>query len=566
MNVTTYRERGWTAAARLYRRGRLAAKVTSPAAEIADKSGDKSGEKKAGDKKTPPSAIHTVARDVLLPYQVRWIADDAAVKVAEKSRRVGITWAEAADAALSAAATAGMDTWYLGYNRDMAREFVETAAAWARQFNKAAHAIEEVVLDDERRDLLAYRIRFASGHKIVALSSRPSNLRGKQGRAVIDEAAFHDNLPELMKAALAFTMWGGLVRVISTHNGAENPFNELVNDIRAGRRPYSLHRVTLDDALAEGLYHRICQKAGRRFSAAAEREWRERIFAEYGDAASEELLCVPRASAGAFLSSMLIESRMRAGVPVLRWEVAAEFSERPEDYRVGAAREWCERNLDPALKGLDNLMSCFGEDFGRNGDLSVFWPLQIAPNLVRRTPFVVELRRVPFRQQEQILFYIADRLPRLIGGALDARGNGQYLAETARQRYGARVEQVMLSAQWYRDNMPRYKAAFEDGMVELPRDAEILADHRALEIEHGYAHISERRDQKGRHGDAAIAGALAYYASSIRAQEISYTPAPRRAAAMKSWGGERDPFGPPQEAEAAPLVARGGRGRAWAWL
>lgn len=231
----------------------------------------------AGEQKIAPSMIHTVARDVLLPYQVRWIADDAAVKVAEKSRRVGITWAEAADAALSAAAAAGMDTWYLGYNRDMAREFVETAAAWARQFNKAAAAIEEIVLEDERRDLLAYRIRFASGHKIVALSSRPSNLRGKQGRAVIDEAAFHDNLPELLKAALAFTMWGGLVRVISTHNGAANPFNELVNDIRAGRRPFALHRVTLDDALAEGLYYRICEKARRRFSAAAEREWRANI-------------------------------------------------------------------------------------------------------------------------------------------------------------------------------------------------------------------------------------------------------------------------------------------------
>ena len=33
---------------------------------------------------------------------------------------------------------------------------------------------------DERSDILAYRIRFASGHKIVALSSRPSNLRGKE--------------------------------------------------------------------------------------------------------------------------------------------------------------------------------------------------------------------------------------------------------------------------------------------------------------------------------------------------------------------------------------------------
>jgi phage FluMu gp28-like protein len=142
----------------------------------------------------------------------------------------------------------------------MALEFVETAAAWARQFDKAARAIEEIAVDDERRDILAYRIRFSSGHKIVALSSRPSNLRGKQGRAVIDEAAYHDDLPALLKAALAFTMWGGAVRIISTHNGAGNPFNELVNDVRAGRKPFSLHRITIDDAITDGLYNRICQK------------------------------------------------------------------------------------------------------------------------------------------------------------------------------------------------------------------------------------------------------------------------------------------------------------------
>lgn len=497
------------------------------------------------------------ARDVLLPYQVRWLADQSPVKVAEKSRRVGITWTEAADAALTAAAAAGMDTWYLGYNRDMAREFVETAAAWARQFNKAARAIEEIAIDDERRDLLAYRIRFASGHKIVALSSRPSNLRGKQGRAVIDEAAFHDNLPELLKAALAFTLWGGRVRVISTHNGADNPFNELVNDIRAGRRPFALHRITLDDALEDGLYHRMCQKLGRRWGIEDEREWRARIFDEYGEAADEELMCVPRSSGGAFLSAILIESRMRAGAPVLRWEVPAEFAERPEQVRAAAAREWCERNLDPVLAALDpGLMSCFGEDFGRLGDLTVIWPLQIGADLVRRTPFVIELGRVPFRQQEQILFHMADRMPRLVGGALDARGNGQYLAETARQRYGARIAQVMLSTNWYREHMPRYKAAFEDGMLELPRDAEILADHRALVIDDGFAHVAERRDRNGRHGDSAIAGALAYYASTLAPpQEIAYTPA----------GGERrDPFGA-RDADDASVYRRGARARAWAW-
>src|ERR1700729_3865873 len=226
---------------------------------------------------------------ILLPYQRRWLADQSQVKVSEKSRRIGITWTEAADRALGAATSgrAGIDGWYIGYNKDMALEFIEAAARWARRFNRAAETIEEIVLDDERSSILAYRIRFSSGHKIVALSSRPSNLRGKQGRAVIDEAAFHDDLKGLLKAALAFTMWGGCVRVMSTHNGANSAFNELVNEIRAGRKPYSLHRVTFDDAVADGLYFRICSKLGRKWSSAAESEWRAQIFAEYGEDAEE---------------------------------------------------------------------------------------------------------------------------------------------------------------------------------------------------------------------------------------------------------------------------------------
>lgn len=468
--------------------------------------------------------------DVLLPYQIRWLADESPIKVAEKSRRIGLTWTEAAASTLAAAASKGMDTWYLGYNRDMALEFVETAAAWSRQFNKAAKEIEEIAIDDERRDLLAYRIRFSSGHKIVALSSRPSNLRGKQGRAVIDEAAFHDDLKGLLKAALAFTMWGGCVRVMSTHNGANNAFNELVSEIRAGRKPYSLHRMTFDDALGDGLYHRICSKLGRKWSSAGEAQWRAQIFDEYGEDADEELLCVPRASGGAYLSSVLVEGRMCDGVPVIRWELPEHFASRPESERTRAAKEFCEEQIGPHLGALDDAtMSFFGEDFGRSGDLTVIWPLLIKGNTMRRTPFVVELRNVPFRQQEEVLFYVADRLPRFVAGAMDARGNGQYLAETAMQRYGARIRQVMLSVEWYRDHMPRYKAAFEDGMIELPRDAEILADHRALVMEHGVARLPDQRSTaaggKRRHGDAAIAGALAYFASQVEAREFNYQAA-----------------------------------------
>ena len=91
--------------------------------------------------------------------------------------------------------------------------------------------------------------------------------------AVIDEAAFVDNLDEVLKAALAFNTWGGRVRVISTHNGEGNPFNTLCRDIREKRQPGSLHTVTLATALDQGLYRRIAAITGQPDTAEAEAAW-----------------------------------------------------------------------------------------------------------------------------------------------------------------------------------------------------------------------------------------------------------------------------------------------------
>jgi len=148
-----------------------------------------------------------------LPYQQKWSADESPVKWVEKSRRVGLSWGEAGEDALLAASEHGMDVFYIGYNKDMALEYIEDAAGWARHYSLAATSIEEFVFEDgsEKKGILAFRLRFASGFKIVALSSRPANLRGKQGKIVIDEAAFHDDLPGLLKAAVAMLMWGGRV-------------------------------------------------------------------------------------------------------------------------------------------------------------------------------------------------------------------------------------------------------------------------------------------------------------------------------------------------------------------
>lgn len=120
---------------------------------------------------------------------------------------------------------------------------------------------------------------------------------------IIDEAAFVDSLAELLKAALAFLMWGGQVVVCSTHNGAENPFNQTIQDILSGRAPHKHVRIDFDQALKDGLYERICLVKGDEWTAEGEAAWRQEIIDFYGEGADEELFCVPSASSGACLVS-----------------------------------------------------------------------------------------------------------------------------------------------------------------------------------------------------------------------------------------------------------------------
>lgn len=474
-----------------------------------------------------------------LKYQQKLLSSvsEFAVTVYEKSRRIGISWALGAIAVLHAAKRkpdGGMNVFYMGYNLEMAREFIDVCAWWAQLFHKAAAEVEEIVLedDDDEKSIKAFRIAFDSGFEIIALPSNPRSLRGMQGLVILDEAAFHDDLDEVLKAAFALLIWGGKVVVVSTHDGDTNAFNTLVNDIRAGRKDYNLLRTDFDDALADGLYKRICDTQGTEWSQEAEDAWRAGIVNFYGEGADEELFCVPSEGSGTYLSGALIEARMKTGIPVIRWEQPSSFAEIADHLREAECRDFCERELDPLLKTLDPKLAHFiGEDFGRSGDLTVMWPLFRDQALTRRTPFEVELRNIPFQQQEQILYYICDRLPRFGAGAFDARGNGQYLAERAMQRYGSeRIFQVMLTAEWYRENMPPLKSAFEDGEIELPKDADILTDLRAIVMDKGVARIPENartKDKKGgqRHGDSAIALALAHFASRQDTTEYGYMAA-----------------------------------------
>jgi phage FluMu gp28-like protein len=478
--------------------------------------------------------------DVFLPSQQElWTSiDHNALTIVEKSRRTGYTWTVAAIAvgiAAAAHSAGGKDVIYTAYEKTVGREFIDYCADWAKAFAVAAGEMEEQVFpdpDNPDRTIWTFRIHFDSGFDIVALPSVPRSFRGRQGVAILDEAAFMTDLPGMLTAAYAYLIHLGKVVVISTHNGEDNPFNALINEVRGGKRGGVVLRFTFDQAQGEGLFKRICLREGKPWSQEAEDAWRAEIFGIYRANADEELNVIPNPAGGAYLTTPLIEARMRAGIPVLRLERTGEFTMWPEHMRQADIATWIRENLDPVLKTLDQaLPHCFGFDFARKGDLSVFIPAALGRDLVRRVPFTLEMHNVPFAQQRQVLWHIIKFVRLWRAGKMDATGNGAQIAEETVQQFGTWIEAVMLNEPWYRANMPPYKAAFEEAMLELPRDDGVLDDHRSLKIVRGVARVPERTlsdDGKQRHGDAAIAGVLMYAASRADPEFYGYDAASTR--------------------------------------
>ena len=503
---------------------------------------------------------------VLLPYQARTVklldsVRDCSALYIEKSRRIGLTWGLAAYAVLRAGrqrAHGGMDVMYISYSREMTREFIDACAMWARAFNIVGGDAEECLFDqgdaEGDKSIQAFRIRFASGFEIMALSSAPRGLRGKQGVVIIDEAAFVDNLAELIKAAMAFLMWGGQVVVCSTHDGVDNPFNQEIKEILAGRKPYAHLRIDLDQALKQGLFERICLVKGEEWSPEAEAEWREKIIAFYGDGADEELFCVPSASSGSWLPGPLIEARMTLDLPVLRLELPPNYLQLDDLAQAALLAPFMEE-LDAALAALDlEPHFAFGFDFARVADLTVGVLLAIEKAVKRRLALCFELRGVPGKEQKEITARVLDHVrARLVGAAFDATGMGWTVAEDMGRKYGLRetaegsglVHAIKFSEDWYRVHMPPLKSRFEDDLIALARDTEHLADLRAVKLIRGVPRVPPTRTGetgKKRHGDFAIGLALADFASRMRWAEYDYRSAGRPPGGDALDGADTDGF------------------------
>lgn len=524
-----------------------------------------------------PPDLDPLAEGVLMLHQREWLEDKSDLKICKKGRRTGITFAEALDDTLIAAAArsaGGDNVFYIGDTKDKGREFIGYVAHFAKVVAKEAFkssAIEEFLFEDKREDgtskfISAYRVTFASGFRVEALSSRPENIRGLQGVVVIDEAAFHNDVSQVIDAVNALLIWGGKIRIISSPNGLLNPFNDHFQEALAGKNGYSAHFYTFNDAIRNGLYKRVCLMKGWTWSAEAEAAWEAKIRQSYGTrtaAMHQELDAIDADAQGAALSRVVIEQRARRGVPVVRYHLPDSFKGAKPAIRKATVAEFLRTQVRPHLDKLDpNRRHDTGMDFARSGDGSVLIVRELGQDLVRRDVLVLELRNVPYESQRDIVFYVLDALPRFGHGAFDANGNGGYLGEVAQQRYGdARISAIKPSQEWYRENGTPYIGAFGDETIEIAADEDIIRDHQALQYVNGVIMVPQDMRYKGsdglvRHGDAGIAGMLAWFASRQGAVEYGYEPVKKHE--PDPWQGDDDDLEDEADGHAfrGPLGAR----------
>lgn len=508
-----------------------------------------------------PDDLDPLAEGVLMLHQRQWLEDTSDLKIAKKGRRAGITFAEALDDTLIAAArrsAGGDNVFYIGDTKDKGREFIGYVAHFAKVVAKELIEVEEFVFADVRedgstREISAFRVRFASGFRVEALSSRPENIRGLQGVVVIDEAAFHADVRAVIDAVNALLIWGGKIRVISSPNGMLNAFEELCSEALSGKNGFNLHFIPFSEAVKNGLFRRVCLMKGLTWSAEAEAAWEAKIRGAYGTRTAQmyqELDAIPADAVGAAMPRVVIERAATCRDIVLRYRLPDSFKMAEKALRTSMVDEWLRSEVAPRLAALDKRRRHdFGFDFARSGDASDMVIQELGQDLTRTWRLVIEMRNVPFETQKQITFFVIPRLPRFGHGAFDASGNGAYLAEVAAQKWGERISEIKLSQEWYRENGVPYIDAFGDETVAIAADDDVIRDHQALTFVNGVIKVPDDLRYPGsdglmRHGDTAIAGMLGWFASRQGAVEYGYEAVATQASGPRgqSWNSAPDDY------------------------
>ena len=435
---------------------------------------------------------------ILLPYQADWVNDTSRLKIAEKSRQIGWTWATGYGLTRrKALKTARLDAWISSRDDIQARLFLEDCKSFAKILQLGAQDLGERAVDEKGNT--AFIMMMANSLRIHSMSSNPDAQAGKRGDRVLDEFALHPDPRKLYAIAYPGITWGGCLEIFSTHRGSANYFNQLIREIREKNNPkgWSLHRVTLQDALDQGFLYKLQSKLP------LDDERQEMDEAEYFDfirkgapdeeSFQQEYMCVASDDASAFIEWSLIDGCT---------------------YPANENWEW------PAPVAVVGAELYAGLDIGRHHDLTSFTVIEKVGgmSLVRKR---IDLKGLKFSEQEAILYPWFEVCRRV---CIDATGLGMQFAERSAERFGKyKCEGVTFTGPMKEELAYPVRAAFEDRTVRIPFDDDKLkSDIRAIRKEvtaAGNVRFAADRGQNG-HADRFWGLALAIHAAKAITRDI----------------------------------------------
>jgi phage FluMu gp28-like protein len=434
------------------------------------------------------TATKTTAGRVLLPWQEAWRRDQSDLKIWEKSRRIGATYTEANDAVMTRLTGRKLDYWFSSADESAAYEFADYCRFWMDTAGGVKREVlREEIEDDTRRTGNAYVVMMPSGQRIVAMTSNPRRFRSKGGDIGLDEFAYHDQPQEMYRAAEPCTMWGGRLRILSTHNGELSEFNRLV---QMGKRvaggegrpddiPFAVHRITLLEAVEQGLVERINATQGTTFSR-EEFIKRRRQSCRSEDHWLQEYMAIPSIDTSAWLTFALLEAceSDQAG----RWDL------------VGTG---------PLYIGMD---------IGETQDRTVIWTLELVGDTYW-TREVVTYTTEPLRVKMDALMLRLQN-PRVVRACIDGTGVGAQIGQEAART--GKAESIKFSLPIKDALASPLRKHFEDRTIRTPADSRIrqaLHAVRMIATAGGTPRFDAQRSADG-HADEFWALALARYAAT----------------------------------------------------
>ncbi len=412
----------------------------------------------------------------LYPYQIAWIDDSSPRKIADKSRRIGFSFAEGLDNVIACHERERHHVIVLSKSARLSQEFItESVVPHCRAMGISADYLQGTL---PGTSIVKNEVAFGNNSWIRAFPANPDTARSYEGDVVLDEFAFHKQARKIAEAIIPSITRGFRLKIISTPNGQVGSYYDLA--LEAGlvdgivrSKKYSAHKVDLLSAIRQG----CADKYGHVLNA---REIKDACLDE--EMWLQEYMC-------AFLST------------ARQWISPELFTKCVSDFAtVDFDREAVYGNLYG------------GWDIARNKDLSVLWLTELIDDITTCRG-VIEFRNVPTPEQSREANAIMRLCQRM---AIDKTGMGLAICEALEERWGGQIEGITFTQQSKELLAVHGKRQMEAGKTRIPDDDMIRNSFRSVQksvTATGMSRFDAEHDEKIGHADHWWAYCLAEHAA-----------------------------------------------------